>query len=634
MKGKRIIIFDIEGNGLLRTITKIHCVCWQEPSSGLSGSITDYQEMRNFFLQPNVIFVGHNIVTFDIPVVEKLLGINIVCDKFDTLAVSWIKETHRQKHGLESYGEEFDIPKPIIDQWDGEGPEFMASMIHRCSEDVKINTKLWDRQLRWLYVLYEYDEDQIYRFMKYLQFKLECVAEQEQVGIRLDVERASAMAEKLRALEKEKIDEIEKAMPMVEIKKKKAYKNAVTDNSGFVSEKGDLFFESIIEKNDGIKFVDVVEKVIGYKDPNAGSHIQIKNWLYSLGWVPQHIKFVRNKETGETKEIPQIGSKEKDGTLCPSIVVLFEKEPKLKLLEGLSIIIHRLAIFEGFLRDNIDGRLYPSAKGLTNTMRLKHSVVVNLPDLSKAYGEDIRGCLIADDGSTLVGTDLSGVEDNTKRHYIYPFDPEYVEEMNTPGYDAHLDIAMRAGMLTLDQCEEHKLYERTEKKEGKSHGAVRKKAKVVNFSATYGIGKAALARNSGMKEEEAEKLLTTYWERNKGVLLFVKTCKIKNIAGQDWVFNPVSKFWYSLRSEKDVLSTVNQSTAVYVFDTWVGFCRKLGMKLALQMHDEHLSNTPIGTEEEVKEKITKAIKQMNDRLKLNVTIGCSIQTGATYSTVH
>jgi DNA polymerase I-like protein with 3'-5' exonuclease and polymerase domains len=629
MNGKRLIVFDIEGDSLQPTL--LHCLCWKEVGKPGITAITKYEEMQAFLQQDDVIYIGHNIILFDIPVAERLLNIKTNIERIDTLPISWYKETKRMKHGLDSYGEEFGILKPKISDWQNLSIE---QYIHRCSEDVRINEALWESQYRWLIILYDYDEAQVYRFLKYLEFKMDCVAEQEQIGIKLDVNKAYEMATMLRKMEAEKIEEIERAMPMVEIKKKKAYKDAVMDKHGFLSEKGDLFFNSIVEKDEGVKKVDIVEKVIGHKEPKANSHKQIKDWLFSLGWEPEHIQFKRNKETGEVKEIPQIGSKEKDGTLCPSVVRLFEREPKLELLEGLSIISHRLDIFDGFLRDQKNGRLYPSMKGLTNTLRLKHSVVVNLPDPDKKYGKDIRGCLLADEGYELCGTDLSGIEDSTKRHYIYKYDPEYVAEMNTPGYDPHLVMAVRAGMLTQEQADEHKLYEATDGKQGKSHSAVRKKAKVTNFSATYKVGAKTLSRNSGMALSESEKLLKIYWEMNNAILKVENNLRTKTIAGQDWVLNEVSGFWYSLRSDKDKFSTLNQGTAVYVFDMYVGYARKKNIRVALQYHDEFLFNTEVGKQEEIREKIKQSIKQVNDRLKLNITVGCSVKFGKTYTDCH
>lgn len=46
-----------------------------------------------------------------------------------------------------------------------------------------------------------------------------------------------------------------------------------------------------------------------------------------------------------------------------------------------------------------------------------------------------------------VNADLSSLEDKTKQCCIIDYDPEYVAELNVPGYDAHLAIGLRAGFF-------------------------------------------------------------------------------------------------------------------------------------------------------------------------------------------
>ncbi len=162
----------------------------------------------------------------------------------------------------------------------------------------------------------------------------------------------------------------------------------------------------------------------------------------------------------------------------------------------------------------------------------------------------------------------------------------------------------------------------------------RKNSKIVNFSATYKIGAEALARNSGFTMKEAKKLLEVYWKRNHAILKVEQALDVKIVNGQRWLKNPLSGYWYSLRNEKDRFSTLNQGTAVYVFDVWVMFLRNLGVRIALQYHDEILFNVKLGIEKEVEGLISKAMQQVNDRLKLNVKVSCSVQFGQNYAAVH
>jgi DNA polymerase III alpha subunit (gram-positive type) len=95
--------------------------------------------MRKFFEEADVL-VGHNIVMFDVVAVERVLGIKIKAKLVDTLALSWYLNYDRMKHGLESYGEDYGVPKPVIKDWHSLTPEYYA---HRCDTDVKINWRLW-----------------------------------------------------------------------------------------------------------------------------------------------------------------------------------------------------------------------------------------------------------------------------------------------------------------------------------------------------------------------------------------------------------------------------------------------------------------------------------------------------------
>lgn len=621
------VVADIESDNLLDKITKIHCLCYQEENSTSSGSITDYEEMIKFLSQDDLVVVGHNFCRFDKPALNKILKQDFKFKVIDTLPLSWTLYTQYLPtgHSLDDWGNRLGIKKPEIEDWSSLSVE---EYIHRCTEDVKINKKLWERQHQYLRQLYS-NENEIDRYCAYLSFKMDCIREQEEVGIKLDVAHCKATFDKLSSEKLTKITELAKTMPKSPIKKKKIYKDAIRDSNGNIYTKGDLFY-SFADTNEAPKDI-VIETITGYEEPNPNSSIQIKNWLYSLGWQPSHIKHVRNKETNEVKKIPQISSKFVPGEVCESVKSLFEKEPKLEILNGLAVLSHRIGIFEGFLEDQKNERLYATCVGLTNTLRLQHRIIVNLPGFDKKYGKEVRSCLIADD-KLLCGSDLSNIEDRTKRHYIYKYDPKYVAEMSTPGFDAHLDIAVLAGFLTKEQVEEHKLFENTKGKEGKSYKAIRHKAKTTNFSATYKVGYAALARNANISEKEAKKLLEIYWKRNEAILKVEKSLKVKQVYGQKWLQNPVSGFWYTLRAEKDRFSTLNQGTAVFVFDTWVKYVRQAGIKISLQMHDEILFN--MEDEEKTSKIINKAIEKVNEELKLNVEVGCSIAYGPNYYECH
>ena len=363
---------------------------------------------------------------------------------------------------------------------------------------------------------------------------------------------------------------------------------------------------------------------VGEERANPSSVSQVKEWLLMLGWEPRTFKFMREAD-GSTRKLEQI---RKDGELCSSVRELVEQEPAISLLDGLTVLSHRIGVIKGLLDSENDGYVQASVAGLTNTFRFRHArPCVNLPSVDRQYGKEIRECLTAPEGYVLCGADMTSLEDTTKRHYMKPLDPDYVEEMSKDGFDPHLDLAKHAGVVTQEDIDKHNSGERSLK-------ALRKNYKVVNYSATYGVGKQTLARNTGMSQSEAQTLLDAFWSRNWSVEEVSKDATVRNLFGSDWLYNPVSGFWHSLRSDKDRFSTLNQSTGVYCFDSWVMYCRGFMLKTIGQFHDEVIVLTKEGEEENTKSKMQAAIDLLNDELQLNVPLGIDVQFGKTYADVH
>ena len=363
----------------------------------------------------------------------------------------------------------------------------------------------------------------------------------------------------------------------------------------------------------------------GEERGNPNSNDQVKDWLYSLGWKPRTFKFVRDKKTGDERQIEQV---RKGSELCSSVVDLASVDPAVDLLDGLTVLTHRAGILKSFLECHKDGYLQAGVAGLTNTFRFKHfKPLVNLPSVDKPYGDVIRGCLTCPDSYVLAGADMTSLEDTTKRHYMKPLDPTYVEEMSREGFDPHLDLALHAGVINQDDIDKHNSGERSLK-------ALRKNYKVVNYSATYGVGAPKLARETGMSKGEAKTLLDAFWSRNWAIEKVASTVRVREVMDGMWLLNPVSGFWHSLRSDKDRFSTLNQSTGVFCFDTWVAICRKNGIKAVGQFHDEIIALVKKGDEGKVENLMHEAAIMLNDKVKLNVPLGTDVQFGNTYADIH
>jgi len=616
----KINVFDIEADGF--TPTKIHVLSVHV--DGKLKSTSGYENMRSWLEHADVI-VAHNCVRYDIPAMKRILACTTEARIVDTLALSWYLYPERPLHGLESWGEEFGVPKPVITDWEGLSYDEYK---HRCEEDVKINLRLWNKCWEHLLKLYG-SEEAAWKLIDYLTWKMECAADQEAVKWKLDVDRATSVLAKLIPEKEQKVLELAAAMPKVAVWKTITKPAKMFKKNGQLSEAGKnweaLMLSGLYGDGDELK---IIHK---HNYPNPNSHQQIKDWLTNLGWIPETFQYKRDKFTNEFRKIPQINVKGEG--VCPSIKKLFPIEPKLEILDGLSILTHRISVLEGFL-DNVDSDGYIQAKiaGLTNTLRFKHSVLVNLPGVDKPYGEDIRGCLIAPDGYELVGSDAASLEDRTKQHYMWEFDPDYVLEMTTPDFDPHIDLAVFAGAMKPLDAALYKLGE--DKDKVKELKGVRYIYKTVNYACVYGAGGATVARAAGVKEPDGKRLVEAYWKRNWSVKAIAEACITKSVYGQMWLYNPVSELWYSLRADKDKFSTLNQGTGVWCFDTWLKHVKRKGFPICGQFHDEFIGIIKLGSRERASLHINNAMRLANEELKLNRELGCSIQFGSNYSEIH
>jgi DNA polymerase III alpha subunit (gram-positive type) len=133
----KFIVFDIETDGLLDAVSKIHCVCYDNFTE--KGSLTEETEIKNLFSNNKSYFVGHNIIQYDLVVLNRLLGIK-VSKIIDTYPLSCALFPERQEHGLESWGETFGFPKVKIQSWTDQS---LSDYVERCERDVHINTLLF-----------------------------------------------------------------------------------------------------------------------------------------------------------------------------------------------------------------------------------------------------------------------------------------------------------------------------------------------------------------------------------------------------------------------------------------------------------------------------------------------------------
>ena len=654
MRLDNLVVFDMECNAV-KNPDRLHCLSYaiRVDDEWKLHSTTDYNEMREFFTKGYTL-VGHNIYRFDIPVFEDILGITIDNDKIDTLALSWYLYPELKKHGLEEWGEYFGIPKPKITDWENLSIE---EYVYRCEEDVKNNCKLIDKQLKDLNTLYDGSESSVIKLIKYLMFKMYCATLQEKSKWKLDVEKCTQYLEELTTLKEEKVTLLKQVMPKVAIKAEKNRPKRMYKQDGSLSSLGQKWVDLCESLGLPQEWEESIEYIRKWEEPNPNSTKQIKDWLYKLGWKPESFSYNR-EDDGSVRKIEQVRiDKNGERMICPSVKALFEREPGLKNLEDYTMLTHRIGLFKSYLK-TVDekGFVVAGMNGFTNTLRFKHvKPICNLVGVDKPYGEWIRGVLIAsDDEHELCGSDMSSLEDKTKCHLMWKYDPDYVKEMSTPGYDPHLAIGVFANLMTQDDVDFFKKVKKELKKAGdegrldeykeelgkegyeryKKIGVGRSKAKATNYSGIYGIGAESLGRDLEISTSEAKGLLEAYWEKNWAVKKIAEDCTVKEALGGRWLLNPVSKVWHSLRHDKDRFSTANQSLGVYCFDLWLKEVLSRRPELTATYHDELVLNIKKGFRKECEQLLRDSIAKVNDIVKLNTTLDIDVQFGHAYSSIH
>lgn len=637
LNGKSVFIADLEADGLLDTITKIHCLGYSYPT--VNGwevkSTTSHSDIKALF-ESDCYIVMHNGIQYDIPALNKIYpDIEIKATIIDSLCVSWAMYDHRQKHGLGDYGEEFGVPKPVVEDWEDQP---IKVYINRVEEDCKINVKVWEKQFTLLNELYDSDEE-IIKYLAYLGSLSELYVEQSQNPFTLDVVQAE---ENLQTLQS-KIDRIvgilSKHMPQVPIKAiknkpKKCYKADAT-----VSTLGQKWFDFLDHCGLPQGHTEPVEYIKGYNDPNPQSVGQIKKWLFELGWVPCTFADTFNVD-GDAKKVPQL--KDKDKNLVPSILRMIQQYPFLKELEDLSIIQHRLGYVKGFLNKQVDGKIICSMGKFTASTRIAHrSPVVNLPGATSPYGEYVRSLLTCGEGKILYGSDISSLENYVAANYTWKYNPEILSQLNDPKFDSHITMAVFSGMMTQKEADWYKVHKKSKLPELQDEierlYKIRYAAKTTNYSALFGIGPKKLANDLGIKFKDAKKLIQGFWKMNAHIQKFMDNDipRITTNDARQWVQAPLTGFWLPCRADHKIFNIIIQSTGSYIHNLWMHFMRKKGYLITLSMHDEFVLILPDDIDrEKIALDATDSMNIINDLFNFAAPISVDGSFGKTYADIH
>ena len=424
--GKQLV-FDIETDGL--DPTKIWVIVAKEvDSAGLYVFAEDEVKNFNKFVQDFDEVIGHNIIGYDIPACEKLIGTDFNNIKItDTLVMSRLANPQREGHSLDYFGEKLGYAKGDHSDWTQYSPE----MLEYCKQDVRLNERVYGLLLS---ELSDFGSESIH-----LEHQVQTIIQQQvRNGWLLDQEKAydllAELKEKSFVLEEE-VHEVFRPLP--------TFIKEITPKI-----KKDGSYSVVGLKFLGDRWTEVQGPFSRIDWPvfNLGSRPQIGRYLKYFGWKPE--KFT---ETGQP-------------VVSEEILKDVQGIPEAKLIADYLLVQKRLAQVKSWLdKVETDGRVhgYVNSNGAV-TGRMTHSGpnVAQVPaakttksgeliwGFDGGYGSDCRSCWIVPKGYKLVGADASGLELRMLAHFMD--DREYTKEILDG--DIHTANQKAAGLSERNQA--------------------------------------------------------------------------------------------------------------------------------------------------------------------------------------
>ena len=391
----KILIADIETDGLLPTLTKCHCLAIKEWKSD-AGTIV-YADARGYRpisegisrLAGGDVLVFHNGIGFDAPAIVQLYGRGSidVSKVYDTMVTSRFRYPEKRSASLAYLGEELGFEKGEHTDWS----VFSDEMAEYCKRDIEVTEKvfesLWTGEI-------EPGLELEFRFAHVM-------ALQEQHGFRLDVHKAQALESELR---QEQCD-IERSLQSVWLPKT---------------------IERVSEKT-GRKLKDHIEVF------NPGSRKQIAERLIeNHGWKP--------------KTYTPSGQPKVDESVLDHLK--YDEAQQLSRYLRIQKLLGQLSDGNaGWLKLERDGYVHGSVKTIgTATHRCSHFG----PNMGQVDRRDLRmrEVWLPDPGQVLVGCDADALELVCLAHYLGRYDNgDYQQALLHGSKDDGTDVHSRTQKL-------------------------------------------------------------------------------------------------------------------------------------------------------------------------------------------
>ena len=436
-QGQEYIVIDIETDDL--NATKVWVMCWQNVQTNEKGKCVGHDEIRKFLDENAAAYwVGHNIISFDAPVLNRLVGSKITVNKcIDTLVLSTLYSPSLQGgHSLEAWGERLGHRKIDFHEWH----RLSEEMITYCQRDVEITTELYRRLARTL------ERIGFSELTCYIQHHItSIISRQKKNGFYFDGPRAVAFYQNLRKIEEELQDEIRKVFPAerVLVRERNIYTKSGSLTSLYLRDRDQYEIETDGPDSQTYRAFENISF-------NVGSPKQRIEKLTALGWVPDE-----KTPKGQPKVTEKSLQKFAEESGIPEVALI----TKWMSVNGRANMVNTW--LENWNEEDscIHGKLF-----VADTLRFRHQApnTANIPAVrvdkdkrvlrgeSGYYTYEARDLWCARPGRVLVGTDAAGLELRMLAHYLNR--PDFTEQVvngDPHQYNADLAGVTRARAKTL-----------------------------------------------------------------------------------------------------------------------------------------------------------------------------------------
>ncbi len=612
------LVFDLEADGWRDEATRVWCLVAvradvpQMPKQFGPEHIEDALK----YLDEADELIGHNILNYDLPVLERLYGWTPKPGTIltDTVVLSRLLKSDRRlpkgcpgsmgTHSLGAWGYRLGRGKPDHDDW----TQYSEEMLHRCTEDAQINVGVYRALVR-----EARDTGVDWRDSRNTEHRIaEIITQQETNGVPFDIDAAYNLKAELEVGIRDIDEELVPSIPEVPLPKskqptwpKKQFKKDGSPTAQALRYYGD--------GHDRYR-TDIIVKTAPI---NLGSDKQVKEYLLSIGWRPTEWNYKKDPKTGKPLR-DMVGNKIRTSPkLTEDSMESLEEGLGKKIALRLKMA-HRLSLVTGLI-DNVrpDGKLTASAipQG-TPTGRMTHRVVVNIPGSEAYLGHELRDLFTTEEGYTRVGIDLKNCQLRGLCHYME--DPEYqravLEGTKENDDDSHCLARDLAGLDTRQQ------------------------GKKFTYSILFGASNEKLAADLGISVVEAEHARKRFFANLVKLDELMKRLEkewktlgyLKGLDGRAiWVRAKHMLLVYLLQ---DLEACVMKNFIIRLCDHASG--HKVDYKLVTTMHDE--VQFLVRTEEVSTFKMyaQTAIKEVNAKFNLKCPQEIDIELGRTWADCH